>query len=138
MVQSTLVKSILGVIVRVFLLAGILIFGFLLSNPFYFFLVKTLGYHESCGGFFELCGFETEALSLVISYIFWVTFVFGILGKKMDYIFSTILFLLAFLLFTQEKNITPQMYIGLIGVALLGNALGYILKIGRENWFGKK
>lgn len=124
-----------AVLLRVLLFVSILVIGFYEGRLFLSFLTDKLNYKEVCSGFCFLEGFGAGLLALTLSYSFWFGVIFGAVGKKADYIVIGVFFILALVMF---YGLSFQIYLGLIGVALLGNAIGYILKIGRENWFGKK
>ena len=98
-----------------------------------YFMENILGYQRSSGFF----GFSIEhlVLSFIMALILWVSTFFGALGTKVDYWVIGGFLILAFIIF-QGSSI--NMYLGLIGVALLGNFLGYLLKLARERWFDKK
>ena len=59
------------------------------------------------------------------------------LSKKIDYAFIIIIFIFALWDYSYPPAVSFLMYIGLIGVALLGNALGYLLKLARLRWVGR-
>jgi hypothetical protein len=119
------------VLVRVVLFVMVLVVGFYLGTPFESFLTNTLGYKESCTGFFCLNGIETGILALTLSYSLWMGIIFGAAGKKADYILIGIYFFLVALLFSQESGVTWQMYLGLLGVTAVGNLFGYAIKMAR-------
>ena len=137
MVQDSRTSVAWGIGLRLILLVLVFVLGIFSEIPVTTFLTQTLQYHEPVGFFDSLNGLETGFLSVFLSWIFWMGILFGGIGKKGDYIFIGISVILLALLFSQEAGSTPQMYLGLIGVAVLGNALGYCLKVGRQNWFGK-
>ena len=119
---------------RLFLLFAIFAFALFLQDPFYYFLIHTLHYKEPSFFFINL---YFLGLGWTLSWTFWSGVVFGAFGKKIDYVFILIVFLLSILDFVYTENITPSIYLGLVGVAVLGNVLGYMLKVGRQNWFGR-
>lgn len=109
--------------------------GIFTAFPFHEFNQNFFGYQKPPGFFgFTLADWE---LAQVLAMIFWSSLIYGTLGKKIDYIFIAIISLFSILDFFYTDNVTPIMYLGLIGVAVLGNTLGYMLKVGRRNWFGK-
>jgi len=116
------------VLVRLFWFIVVLVVGFYNAVPFITLLEDNLGYKEMCDGLFCLEGFETGFLALMLSYSLWLGIVFGALGKKVDYILIGIVFLLTFFLFTQEGGKTWEMFVGLVAITALGNAIGFGLK----------
>lgn len=126
------------VLLRVFLFVVILVVGFYGSLPFYDFLTNDLGYKETCSGFCAFEGFGIGILALILSYSFWVGIVFGALGKKADYIFIGSVFLLILYLFAQETEKKWELLISFIILAVISNAIGFVLKILRQKFLVRK
>ncbi len=136
MVSGTLIKKRAGtIIIRILLSIVILVLGMLTALPFFEFIQNVFDY-QSPSGFFGYAFTDWE-LAWVLAMIFWSGIIFGSIGKKTDYIFISVFLIFGFWGYLYTENVTPQMYLGLIGVALLGNTIGYMLKIGRRNWFGR-
>ena len=136
MVQGTRVGLIIWAIVWRFLVfVSIVIISLFLQDPFYSFLINTLHYQEPAGFF----GFSPYFFGLgwVLSWMFWSTIVYGTIGSKFDYLFVLFVFAFSLLNFFFTENVNTTTYLGLVGVALLGNALGYMLKVGKERWLGR-
>ncbi len=75
------------------------------------------------------------SLSWDMASIFWAGILYGTLGKKIDYIFITGLFILCSLDFFFTENMTPLVYSGLVGATVLGVVIGYIINIARKRLF---
>lgn len=138
MVQKSLATSIiLETVLRVLLLIiciaiGIYFFPVTIHN----FVVNTLGYQKPAG-FFGFTFADWEVSWLISSSLF-SGIIFGALGKKIDYIFIVILFFLSSLDFLFTENITFVVYLGLSGSAILGNVIGYGLKLARKKFWGNR
>ncbi|HVV38890.1 MAG TPA: hypothetical protein VHD31_01015 [Candidatus Paceibacterota bacterium] len=117
---------------RMFWLIFVLVIGFILVDGFIPFVTQYLGYSESSTFFGAFQGFATDFLALVFSYALWVSVIFGALGKKADYIIIT---LYAFLGFFLLYNLSLKIYLGFIGVTILGNLIGFCLKLWRQRFF---
>lgn len=128
MVQST--KYIKYFLFRFFLLLSALIISIWLADPFEIFLKTTLDYKGS-GGFF---GFDISSaiLAVIMSWLFLGSILLSYLGRKADYVLSGILFLFSLFLFSRSGEISQQIYMSLIPLSLLGNAIGYGLKLLRQ------
>jgi len=70
-----------------------------------------------------------------ISSTLWAGIIFGTIGKKMDCIFIIGFFVLCSLDFLYTQNMTWLVYSGLVGAAVVGNAIGFILKLARQRFF---
>ncbi len=94
------------------------------------FVMGTLKYQIPSGFF----GFTLTdwILSWEIATTFWLGVIFGTLGKKIDYILIAAFFVLSSLEFYSADNMTLLVYSGLVGAALLGNAIGFALKLLRH------
>lgn len=122
----------LTVTTRIFLFVAVLVMSLYLSPPFEDLNRIVFDYRKPSGFF----GFTlSEAfLALTLSLTLWSGIIFGAIGRKIDYVFIGLVFVLAFWEYSSAENVTPQMYLGLIGVAVLGNFLGYLLKLARQRW----
>ena len=97
--------------------------------------METLKY-QLPSGFFGFT-FADWSISWFISTSFLAGAIFGTLGKRIDYIFVITLFVLASLDFFYTENMTPLVYSGLVGATLIGNVIGFILKLLRAKYFAK-
>jgi hypothetical protein len=118
------------IILRVILFLAVLVVGFYNGQPFVIFLTENLHFKEPVSQFFGAFeGFQTWMAALTLSYTLWLGIVFGSLGKRADYAVIGIFFIFALYLFYGQSS---QMYFGLIQVALVGNAIGFGLKLLRK------
>ena len=137
MVSGTRVMKIVGkIFLRLLLLAGVFIITFFTGDLFHSFN-ENIFHYLNPSGFFSMASWAEWSLTLVLAAVFWSGILFGSLGKKIDYIFISLVMALALWEYSGTDNVTPQMYLGLIGVALLGNAIGYLLKLARVRWFAR-
>lgn len=137
MVQSALGKRVLEVILRIILI--VVAFGigaFFFSNTIHGFVLDTLKY-QIPNGFFGFT-FADWDVAWFISSSFWIGIIFGTIGKKIDYYVVFLFFILFSFDFFYTENMTSLVYSGLVGATILGNLIGYMLKIGRQNYFAKK
>ena len=137
MVSGIRVKQIgLDIILRsLFLLAALFAAAYAPSINSYF-LEYSLDYQRS-GGFFGF-SIENVIIELIFSFILWASILFGAIGKKIDYLLIVSFIILAVIAFyNSSASLNIKMYLGLIGVALLGNAIGYMLKLARLRWLHK-
>ena len=125
-------KIITEVAFRFFLLILVFTVALFTSDPAHQFLTKYLQY-QLPSGFFGLT-LADWTLAWTLTSLFWGGVVFGALGKKVDFVFFFLIVLFALWEYTGTENVTSQMYLGLVVVAVVGNAIGYLLKLGRERW----
>jgi hypothetical protein len=120
---------------RAAILVGLVVVSFFVASPFWYINDSLFNYQRPSGFF----GFSlTDAfLAWTLSLTFLNAIMFGAIGKKVDYVFIILVTILAFLEYWSADNVTPQMYLGLVGIALVGNAIGYALKLARLKWFTK-
>lgn len=85
-------------------------------------------------GFFAMASLAESLLALDLALVFWSGIILGASGKKSDYILIVLIILYALWGYSGTTNVTSQMYLGLIGAAILGNAIGYGLKLARLKW----
>lgn len=122
-----------GILLRVLLLVPIAIVSFFLQEPFYTFLIETLQYQEPPAFFgYNLYFF---GLGWVLSWTFWSGIMYGTMSKKLDYFFIALIFCFSVWNLYISENVTPLVYGGLIGVAAVGLAIGYGLKLLRQRIF---
>lgn len=128
MVQGQVVKMIRLIFSRAFILIGAFFIGIFTSSPFYN-LIQRFSY-QSPGSFFDfsLGGWE---IAWVLSWVLWASVLFGIFGKKIDYIFLFFLLLFALWDFSSPTYVPQAIYIILGGVALVGSIIGFGLKLLR-------
>jgi len=137
MVQGTqIVKVIKEILIRVSLLIAVLIAAYFTTDFFHDFNENFFHYINP-PGFFSMASLAEWFLALDLALVFWSGIFFGIMGKNFDYILIGLTILLAFWGYSGTENVTQQMYLGLIGVAVLGSFLGYCLKLARERWLTK-
>lgn len=118
------------IFLRALLLIVIMVVGFLfVPNQIHSFVVNTLGYRNPPGFF----GFTFNDWGIASGFfmIFLVGIVFGTLGKKIDYIFIALVFVLMSLNNYFTENMTWTVYFGFVGAAILGNLIGYLFKQAR-------
>jgi hypothetical protein len=62
----------------------------------------------------------------------WISIILGTIGKKIDYVFILSLFILSSLEYFSAENMTMLVYLGLVVATILGNVIGFGLKILRK------
>ncbi|HVZ75850.1 MAG TPA: hypothetical protein VG934_01100 [Candidatus Paceibacterota bacterium] len=136
MVQKSLAASVVkSIFLRILLVfAALVIGGFFFPITIENFVTHTLGYHNP-PGFLDMPSWADWSLSWDMASIFWAGILYGTLGKKIDYIFITGLFILCSLDFFFTENMTPLVYSGLVGATVLGVVIGYIINIARKRLF---
>lgn len=133
--KSSSVSIILQILLRVILF--IIVLGLSLFTPFqvHDLIVNNLGYVKPSGFFgFTLADWE---IAHILFATFLVGITFGTLGKKIDYAMILILFCLASFDYYSVENMTSRVYSGLLGAALLGNLIGFLLKLARQKFLPK-
>lgn len=113
-----------------FIIIAIVISIFFFPITFQSLLTETLGY-QTPSGFFGFT-FTESILSLVMVSMLWISIILGSIGKKIDYIIIFILFILSSLEYFSAENMTPLVYSGLVVATILGNVIGFGLKILRK------
>ena len=137
MVQGAQIVGVVqAILIRILLLALVFTAVYFTTDIFHNFNENTFHYINP-PGFFSMASLAEWFLALDLALVFWTGVMFGAVGKKTDYILIATIFLYALWGYSGAANVTQQMYLGLIGVALLGNALGYMLKVGKERWLGR-
>lgn len=135
MVQGTRTKTVIletgSRILLVILALGAGLYFF--PDPIYGFLINTLGY-QNPSGFFGFSVTDSILAWFIASSILVGIFLGGI-GKKIDYIFILLFFLVSSYEFFSAENMTSLVYSGLVGATLFGNAIGYVLKLLRLKYF---
>jgi hypothetical protein len=127
--RHSLALQVLG---RIGLLLGVVLVSMLTSSPAHNLLINTFHYQYPPGFFgFSLNDWE---LALTMTMPVWGGIVFAGIGKKIDYIFILLIFTLSFIKFAGSSNVTLDMYGALVGAALIGIFLGYVLKVARLHW----
>ncbi len=107
--------------------------AFLFPITIHSFVVNTLGY-EKPSGFFGFTFADWDVAWFIASTLL-AGIIFGTIGKKVDYIFIVIFFILCSLDFFYTDNMTLLVYAGLVGTTVVGNAIGFILKLARQKFF---
>lgn len=128
---STTRAQMISIIIRVLLFIFVFLIGIFTAGYFELFNRLVLDYRfsdllESYGAILN---------GLVLSWVFWSSITFGCLGKKFDYYLIVILFLSAGTVYWGSG---PKMYLGLIGIVLISNTIGYLLKLARMRWIEQK
>jgi hypothetical protein len=124
-------KIFLAILLRlVLVIIAIVISIFFFPLTFQGLLIETLKY-QTPSGFF---GFTlTESiLSLFMVSMLWISIILGTIGKKIDYVFILSLFILSSLEYFSAENMTMLVYLGLVVATILGNVIGFGLKILRK------
>jgi len=121
------------VLVLICLLFCALVVSLWTEAPFEIFLKTSLPYQGS-GGFFDL-DISSALLGIILSWVFLSSIILATLGGKLDHIFSGILLLFSFFLFSQSGNPSSSVYLSLIIIAILGNIIGFGLKFARQGFF---
>lgn len=122
---------ILQIFFRIILLLIAIGFGvFFFPFTTHDFVVNILGYQKP-PGFFGFTWADWE-ITWVLTSVFWSGVIFCFFGKKIDYFFLAFVVLFAIADYSYPPAVSPQMYLGLIGVALVGCAIGYGLKLLRQ------
>jgi hypothetical protein len=135
MVQRSTVK-ILGTIVgRMSLLIIVLTIGYFTAQPFQQLNEELFNFINPPT--FFMASWADGVLAWCLSSVLWGAIIFGTLGRKIDYIFLGVVFLFALWNYVYTQNVTPQMYLGLIGVAAIGIFLGFCLKLLRQRIWSK-
>jgi hypothetical protein len=119
---------------RLFLLFAILILSALTSTIAHDVILNIFGY-QIPSDFSDTGSWADWSLAFVTTSLFWSGIIFGTFGEKIDYVFVALTILFAAWEYIYSSNITPQMYLGLIGVAVIGNLIGFCLKLARQKWF---
>ena len=135
MVQKSSAKSVgLGILLRILFLVlalgiGVFFFPFTIHD----FVVNTLGYQKP-SGFFGYSFADWEIAWLLCS-VLWAGIIFGTLGKKVDYIFFSVIFFFTLWDYSYPPAVPFKVYLGLMGGAAIGNVIGFGLKLARQRFF---
>jgi hypothetical protein len=78
-----------------------------------------------------------DFVSLDLMLVFLSGIFLGTLGKKADYFIFIVIFLQALWEYNGTSTITDAMFFGLFGAALIGNAIGFGLKLLRQKFLPK-
>lgn len=135
MVQKSRSASIgLKILSRVGLLFLVSIVGlFFFPITIHDFIVNVLAYHRP-NGFFGYTATDW-ILAWIISFSFLSGIIFNLFGKKIDYIFIFLLFLLSSYEFLTAENMTLLVYSALVVATIIGTILGFGLKLLRKRFF---
>ena len=135
MVQRSRTTSIiLGIFLRIFLFVVAVFLGiYLFPITIHDFVTNTLGYIRP-SVFFGFTWADWD-VGWMMALSLWIGVIFGTLGKRGDYIFIALFFFLASLDYFYTDNMTLLVYSGLVGATLLGNAIGFGLKLLRQKYF---
>lgn len=128
--MSKVLKISLAVTSRLLLLVIVVILSAYTSETAHQLITETFGYQNPSG--FFVPSWADSILAWTLTMLFLGAIFFGALGRRIDYIFIGIIILFTIWSFVGTDNVTNQMYLGLIGVAVVGNAIGYALKLARH------
>jgi hypothetical protein len=136
MVQKSLTSLAAGVFLRIILFLVVIGFGvFFFPNTIHGFVINTLGYQNGPVGLFDMANLGDWEVSFLLSSVFWFGIIFGTLGKKIDYILFLVFFIFALWDYFYPPAASYEVFLGLIGAAVLGNIIGFILKLARKKLF---
>lgn len=128
-------NKIILVCTRILFFLSVIVMGAFSSGFFYSLNEKIFEYQNPAG--FFIPSLADWGLAFALAVVFWSGTLFGLIGKKIDRILILFFILFGLWTYVYTDNITPQMYLGLVGVALLGNTIGYGLKLARLRWLKK-
>ena len=133
--QSPSIISIFGTaFIRVVLLIVVVVITWLTSIFFWEIIKNYLGY-QTPEVFFS---FVTDLVVIFgFGLIFWGSIMFGALGRRWDYLIIIVLTGWGFYSYTFIEEGTARMFLGLIGAAIIGNAIGFALKLLRQRFLPK-
>ena len=137
MVQRTRTEIIIwGIVFRILSLPFLAVASFYLGYPFIYLVEDAFKYNHPGSFFVSFYYLELWALGIVLSFCFWSIIVFGLLGRKTDYIFSATISLFVIGFYVIHGVLPIMMYTYLFGSIALGIFIGYLLKQVRLKWFG--
>jgi len=133
--KSPTVITLLSILYRIFLFIAVIVIAFYTSPFFLDILEKYLGYITPSG----FLGFTLAdwGVSIELATVFWAGTIFGTLGRKWDYLLIAFFFVFALVDYIGSESATVPMYIGLIATLLIGNAIGFVLKLARQKFLPK-
>lgn len=135
--RKRIISATKAFILRFSLLIGVFVLSFFTGNFFHDFNENVFHYVNP-SGFFAMASWAEWSLAFDLALVFWSGLIFSYLGKKSDYILIVCIILYAIWGYSHTDNVTPNMYLGLIGVTLLSNAIGYALKLARLKWLSTR
>jgi hypothetical protein len=124
-----------GILLRIILLCVVIALAAYSAHFFLDILENYLGY-KTPSGFFGFT-FADAFVALDLGLLFWGSLIFGILGKKIDYLIVFLLLLSALWEYFGTETITTNMYIGLVIALLVGSVIGFVLKLARQKFLPK-
>ncbi len=129
-------KVILAIFLRVVALCITVYIASISNLVFLDILEKHLGYESPAGSFWG--GDLTDNfVSLYLALIFFGSIIFGTLGKWWDFAFIILFISLGIWEYQGISTTTSSMFVGLAVAALLGNVIGFGLKLLRQKHFPK-
>lgn len=135
MVQKSRIGLVIWyILLRIFFLCLLVWVAGELYSPTLDLLKNNLGYHTP-NSFLDV--FINWAAAWDLDSVFLACIFFGILGGRIDYFIITIFIILGFWDFHGIETVNIQMYLGLFGAAVLGNAIGFGLKLLRKKFLPK-
>jgi hypothetical protein len=137
MVQKSRALNIaLAVLLRILLIVVASIIGlFFFPITIHDFVINTLGYIVP-SGFFGFT-FADWDVAWIISSALWVGILLGTLGKRIDYAFILLFFITSSFEYLYTENMTLLVYSGLVGATIIGNIIGFGLKLLRQKYWAK-
>ena len=140
MVQKSRTPSIISIfgvaLLRVALLC-VTVFVAAYTSPTALEILKNYLGYQAPSGFFWGTSLSDDFVSIVFTLSFWSGIIFGTLGKWWDYLLISLFVALAVWEFTGLATITVPMLIGLAISIILGNAIGFALKLLRQKFLPK-
>jgi hypothetical protein len=131
-------KTILSVGLQIISSIGLLILSSIIGIFFFpiaihDFLINILGYQRPTG-FFGFT-FADWDVAWILASCLWTGIILGGIGRKVDYIFIFLFFLLTSVEFFYTENMTLTVYLALVGVTVLGNLIGFAIKVLRKKYW---
>ena len=82
-------------------------------------------------------GLVDSFISFELSFIFLSGILFGALGRKIDYLLNAIFIIYGLWDYNGTSTVTYGMFWGLVGAAIIGNIIGFVLKLLRQKFLPK-
>ncbi len=134
MVQKLLSSVIVRFILR-FSLVCVIVYIAAQISPLFQDLNSHLFHYKTPIGFFDMASWADSILALCLGLNLLGGIILGVIGKKTDYVIISGIFLFGLWNYTGTGNVTLDMYLGLIGTLVLGNVIGFGLKLARRKFF---
>ncbi len=130
--KSPKIRQVLKILARIILFIVIVIGSAFISDPFHNLLIDVLGFKNPEG--FFIGSWAEWSLALFLTFTLIGGVIFGSLGKKIDYFFIAILIALDIREWIGTENITLNIWLALIATIIVGNAIGFGLKLLRQKF----